>query len=61
MWVSRESGSDEGTLLKLRMEKENREKRIHLRRITAEQKDVVYRLRADGAQRAIARCVTDLG
>jgi len=51
----RESGTDEGTLLKLRMEKENREKRIHLRRITTEQNDLVYRLRADGAQRAIAR------
>ena len=46
-------------VMKLEMEKEARAKRILMRRINQEQEELVYRLRADGAQKAIARCWND--
>jgi biotin carboxyl carrier protein len=42
--------------MQLLMEKEARAKRILMRRINQEKEDLVYRLRANGAQMCIVRC-----
>ena len=55
----RESGSDDNTVMKLLMEKEARSKRILMRRINQEKEELVYRLRANGAQMCIMRCWRD--